>query len=281
MRRATTIVLALLLGACSRETATEPVPPLVDAAWLRTHRDDVVLVDMQSSRELYEKGHVEGAVHAEVDDFRDEKKNLAPVAELERKLGELGVDRDTHVVAYDELYGRHAGWLWYVLHQLGHERVSLLDGGMDGIELVAGPPPGPASVRYEARKFPTDVVDAKWVEEHLGRAVFLDVRPDEQYTGKKPKEGMKPGHLPGAISVPWTAFRGPGNRYLDPAAAEKLLAGVPKDEEVVLYCNSYHQAAHVHFQLVRLGYRNLKAFDGSMKEWLEDPQRPLQTGREP
>lgn len=280
MRRIGT-ALALLVVAC--EGGETPVPDVVDAPWLRAHREAVVLVDLQSKPELYAKGHIAGAVYANLEDFRDGKKDLAPVEKLERRLGELGIGPDTHVVAYDELYGRNAGWLWYVLAQLGHERVSLLDGGMDAFreELVAGPPPAPAAVTYRARKQPSGVVDSAFVASRPAGVVLIDTRPREQYTGEKPKDGMKPGHIPGAISLPWEAFRGKDNRFLAPEEAAKLVANVPKDAEVVLYCNSYHMAAHVHFQLHRLGYANVKAFDGSVEEWTKDPARPLKTGVEP
>jgi thiosulfate/3-mercaptopyruvate sulfurtransferase len=278
-------VLAIVLAAaCSKTTAPlPPTNPLVDATWLREHRDEVVLVDMQSTPELYGKGHLNGALYANVEDFRDEDKNLAPVAQLTAKLGSLGIDANTHVVAYDEKYGRNAGWLWYVLEQLGHTRMSLLDGGMDAFagELEIGAPPSVEPKEYVARKNPTNVVDVAWVQQHLGDAVFLDARPVEQYTGEKPKEGMLPGHLPGARSLPWDAFRGPDGRYLDKEGAAALVKGLPKDRDLVLYCNSYHQAAHLQFQLARLGFTNLKAFDGSLKAWQKDPSRPLKTGNEP
>ena len=103
----------------------QPTPPIVDADWLRANRDQVVLVDMQSSRELYEKGHLPGAVHITVNDLRDEKKLLAPVEVLETRIGDLGIRGDTWVVAYDEKNGRNATWLWYALMQMGHRRFSL------------------------------------------------------------------------------------------------------------------------------------------------------------
>jgi thiosulfate/3-mercaptopyruvate sulfurtransferase len=114
---------------------------------------------------------------------------------------------------------------------------------------------------------------------------MLDTRPVEQYTGVKPKEGMKGGHLPGALSVPWDAFTGKDGRYLDEKAARAALAQLAgrelkEDEEIVVYCNSYHQAAHVHWVLDRLGYKDIKAFDASMKEW-EKLDWPRTTGEKP
>jgi len=274
---------ALLAAACSRKPELPAAPPLVDADFVRNHRDAIVLVDMQSERALYEKGHVPGAVHADLEDFRVQKNYLAPRKDLEERLGALGIDRETHVVVYDELYGRNAGWLWFVLTQLGHTRVSLLDGHMDAFrdELETGPGTTPRPKRYESRRAPPDLVDADEVAARSKDAVLIDARPEEQYTGEKPKKGIRPGHIPGAINVPWESFRGPDRRYLTAEEAAPILERIPRDRELILYCHTYHMASHVHFQLARFGYTNVKAFDGSIEEWQQDASRPLVLGRNP
>jgi thiosulfate/3-mercaptopyruvate sulfurtransferase len=101
----------VLAAVCS----AAPTPPLVSPEWLREHRDEVVLLDVQSKRELYEKGHVKGAVWVDFERFRTEKKQLAAADVLARRLGELGIDEDTWVVVYDDLHGRNCGYVWYVL----------------------------------------------------------------------------------------------------------------------------------------------------------------------
>jgi thiosulfate/3-mercaptopyruvate sulfurtransferase len=275
-------LLAVLLGGCDEAKA----PPLVSAEWLRANRAQVVLLDVQSSRELYEKGHVPGARYADFEQFRTDRKQLAPADVLAARLGALGIDEDTHVVVYDEKHGRNSGYAWYVLAQLGHERVSILDGHMDGFakELEKGPPPAVEPKTYRPRRQP-QVVTSEWVKERLGKLPMLDARPVEQYTGAKPKEGMKGGHLPGAVSVPWDAFTGKDGRYLDEAASRRALTALAgrelrPGEEVVVYCNSYHQAAHVHWVLARLGFSDVKAYDASMKEW-EEIGGPRTMGEKP
>jgi thiosulfate/3-mercaptopyruvate sulfurtransferase len=280
--------LFLLLGlACAQDEprAVAPAPPLVSAQWLREHRGEVILLDIQSSRALYEKGHIPGARYLDFETLRTKEKRLEGQETLAARFGALGIDESTGVVAYDELHGRNAGYVWYALTQLGHPAVSLLDGHIDGFkdELEAGPPPAVAAKAYRPRAEP-QVVTGEWVKEHVGMAM-LDARPVEQYTGAKPKEGMKGGHIPGAVSVPWDLFTGPDGRYLDEPAARAVLFArvqreIPRDEEIVVYCNSYHQAAHLHFVLDRLGYKNIRAYDASMKEW-EKKDWPRATGDQP
>jgi thiosulfate/3-mercaptopyruvate sulfurtransferase len=280
------VLSSLLLGlAYAQENPAPPAPPLVTAQWVKEHRGGIVLVDVQSSRELYEKGHVPGARFLDFETLRTKEKQLAGKDVLAARFGALGIDEATHVVVYDEKQGRNSGYVWYALKQVGHPAVSMLDGHMDGFkdELEAGPPPAVEPKTYRPRAGP-QVVSGEWVREHLGMTM-LDARPFEQYTAEKPKEGMKGGHIPGALSVPWDAFTGPDGRYLDEAAARAALAArvgreLPRDEEIVVYCNSYHQAAHLHFILDRLGYRNIKAYDASMKEW-EKKDWPRATGDQP
>jgi len=276
--------LLFLLVACDEPAA--PAPPLVTPGWLREHRADVVLLDVQSKKDLYEQGHIKGAIWVDFEQFRVDKKHLAPEDVLVKKLGELGIDENTQVVIYDEKHGRNSGYVWYVLRQLGHGKVAILDGHMDAFkgELEKGSPPAVTPKTYKPRRAP-EVVSAEWVKEHLGKVPMLDARPVEQYTGEKPKEGMKGGHLPGASSVPWDAFTGADGRYLDEKAARAKLAGLvgrelKPDEEIVVYCNTYHQAAHIHWVLARLGFKDIKAFDTSMKEW-EALDLPRTTGARP
>lgn len=281
-------LLLTVAAACGVEEPKPAVtaPPIMSADWLRAHRDAVVLVDMQTDRETYEKGHIPGAAYAFYEDFRTDDKKLASADELARALGALGIDEDTHVVIYDEKHGRNAGYLWYALRQLGHGAVSILDGHMDAFknELVTGPPPAVEPKTYRPRRKP-EVVTGEWVKENLGEVTILDARPTGQYTAEEPKKGMKGGHIPGALSVPWNVFTGPDGLYLDDEAARAALFArtgreLAPDEEIVLYCNSYHQAAHLQFVLSRLGFTNLRPYDASMREW-EKMDWPRTTGEKP
>ena len=261
----------------------QPTPPLVDAEWLRAHRDEVVLVDLQSSRELYEKGHLPGAVHITVDDLRDDKKLLAPTEVLEKKLGALGIRGDSWVVAYDEKNGRNATWIWYALTQLGHRRVSLLDGNMTAFkdELETGTVT-PEPTDYVAfRRKPEDVVDTAWVIANQDKALLLDTRPLEQYTGQKPKKGYLAGHMPGAVHFHRGQFVKPDGTFLSGPEGEALVSQLPRDKEIVVFCNSFHDGAHVVFQLKRLGIDNLKYWDGGYKDYMSDQSRPLKLGDQP
>ena len=280
----TLLVVAIACGGDSAEPAPGGVAPLVDPAWLVRQAGEVVVVDLQETPADYAKGHFKGAVHAQVEDFRTADKRLADVAVLAERLGRLGIDAQSHVVAYDNRGGYHAAWLWYTLTQLGHRRVSILDGGIAalGSNVVPGPPPGPpVAKKYLPRKRPTNVVTAEWVTENLSKAFLVDARVTAQYSGEKPKRGIRPGHLPGAVNLPAALFLQPDFTFVSDRRAAEIAAHLPRDRDLVLYCNTYMAGSLLQFNLARAGFDRIQAFDGSMLLYGKDLSRPLVTGAKP
>src|SRR5262245_13928862 len=96
--------MAMPAGAAS-------VTPLVSPAWLNEHRSNpaIVVLDIRSAidgggAEVYAKGHIPGAVHSDYDKAgwrvtRNGVPFMVPtVAQLEKLIGETGIDEDSHVV---------------------------------------------------------------------------------------------------------------------------------------------------------------------------------------
>jgi len=280
------LVSVSLLGACASTTPdakTDWPGPLVTAAWLQAHPDEVVIVDAQTSSMKFERGHVPGAIRAQVTAYRLNDR-VPSVDRLALLFGRLGIDANTPVVLYDDVDGYHASWGWFVLQQLGHEHVALLDGGLEAFrgKLEGGKPrmASPKTYQPRRRNMP-DIVDAEWVAGNLKGIVLIDARPPEEYTGEKPRRGSQPGHIPGALNIPWTAFRRADGHYVSPEAGLELVKGIPKNAIIVVYSNTFVAGAHVFYHLERLGFRNVKAFEGSIYEWQTDPKRPLKKGQEP
>jgi len=289
MRLFPVLLLPLLALSCGKEEprreplpAGAPTPMVIDAETLRANREEIVLVDMQSKPEDFAKAHIPGAVYASLEDFRTKDKYLAPVADLEKMLGSLGIREDSWVVAYDEKDGRNATWLWYTLHQLGHVRFSLLDGNMRDFkdELEGGTGRKAEATTYVARKQPEDVVDLAWVKDHGDEVVLLDTRPIEQFTGEKPKKDMKAGHIPGSLHFHRSELLREDGSFLSVDEAEALdkVKNLPRDKPIVVFCNTYHDGAHMHWQLARLGFTNIKAWDGGFAEYTADESLPLEMG---
>ena len=119
-----------------------PDGPLVDAAWVRQHRDEVRIVDVRwyldgrSGHEAYLSGHIPGAVWADIDRQLSApagpivgRHPLPPAADFAAAMGRLGIGDDDVVVAYDDASGSIAARLWWMLDSLGM-RAYVLDGGI-------------------------------------------------------------------------------------------------------------------------------------------------------
>src|SRR2546428_11256819 len=138
-------------GGAVQDAHMSHIPLLVDAKWVQVH-PDARIVDLRwtakgpPSRQKYEEGHIPGAVFVDLD--RDLSGSGGPgrhpfpsEEQLARVLSRLGVAADTHVVAYDEGSSSVAARLWFMLRAFGHEKGSVLDGGLRAWS-EAGRPPG-------------------------------------------------------------------------------------------------------------------------------------------
>ncbi len=270
-------------------TATAETPPLVDAKWLKAHLNDpgIVVLDVTSKR-IYDSGHVPGAVFSAFGKWRTRKGDvpgmMPPVDYLEKLVGSLGIGNGDHVVLVP------AGWsagdvgiatrIYWTLKTLGHDRVSILDGGLNAWLSNRRNPVQKASVTPTPKPFRARFTDAwlasaKDVETALasGSPQLVDNRPVAQHTGvEKSGSVLRYGTLPGAINVPedWLLHKG---RFRSVAQLRRLheLLGV-KDGPVIHFCNTGHRASVGWFvRSELLGRKNSRLYDGSLAEWTRLP----------
>ncbi|MGH8909962.1 MAG: sulfurtransferase [Egibacteraceae bacterium] len=271
--------------------------PLVSAEWLAAHLGEVVVADVRwyldgrSGREAYLAAHIPGAVFVDVDrDLADPpspargRHPLPDPHAFARAMGALGIGDGDPVVAYDDAGGSVAARLWWMLDVLGHP-AAVLDGGLGSWTggLQAGEPADRPPARFTARPWPAArLVEADDVERlrHDPRALVVDARAPERYTGAFEPLDPRPGHIPGARNAPWTGNLNPDTgRFHEPAALRERFAALGADqaEEVVVYCGSGVTACH---DLLALRSARLRAklYPGSWSQWSSDPARPAATG---
>jgi thiosulfate/3-mercaptopyruvate sulfurtransferase len=272
---------------------------LVDAATLKAHLDDpqwlVIdvrhqLADTGYGERAYADSHIPGAVFLHCDRDLSGPVNgcngrhpLPDSDKLARCLGEVGVTASTQVVVYDDAQGMIAGRLWWLLRWLGHDKVAVLDGGLQAWLAASGAMtaslPAPRSGHFVAA--PRDaLVDAGHVLSNLetSHMHLIDARSPDRFRGEN--ETMDPvgGHIPGAVN---RFFR--DNLQADgcfkPAAilrAEWLavLAGSTADQ-VVHQCGSGVSACHNLLAMEIAGLPGSRLYAGSWSEWCTDAGRPV------
>jgi len=273
-------------------------PVYVDAAWVEQRLDDpsVVLVDMATDATQYQRFHLPGAVYlpfgALIQQRRDGVKLRVDDQRLYQVLGHFGISADKHVVVYDDMGGLNAGRLFWELERIGHESVSVLEGGLVdwilGGRKVEAIPVEPTRVTYvpagsEGRDNSIDFATFRAASAG-GETAILDVRSREEYLGnlRMPRSG----HVPGARLWPWDRsvdFEQGFKRAPVPEMMASLAeAGVTdKSQPVITYCRSGHRASQSYLTLRALGFENVRLYDGSMLEYEQVKTAPMKAGLVP
>ena len=201
----------------------------------------------------------------------------------------LDLDQDlrkTHrVVVYDDGPGFFAARVWWLLKWLGHESVSVLDGGLAAWQRAGGE----MSDQLTVRAWPGDflavpdndmLISASSVEEHLtdSRLVLLDARAPERFRGEVEPIDPVAGHIPGAICVPCAGNLGADGLFLAAPDLRQRFPDTEAGQALVAYCGSGVTACHNVLAASVAGLALPKLYAGSWSEWITDARRPVATG---
>jgi thiosulfate/3-mercaptopyruvate sulfurtransferase len=262
---------------------------------------EVVVVDCRFSLKnpdegfaKYSAGHIPGARYAHLD--RDLSGPVVPgvtgrhplpdPAALAQRFSAWGIDADRHVIAYDDSVGAFAARLWWLLLWLGHDAVSVLDGGLLAWQArnlpveTAAPTVEPASFVPHLR--PELVVDAEEVERVRTRDDhrLLDARGPARFRGDEEPIDPVAGHIPGARSFPFLDHTEAGHlrSAADIRASFAAALGHVPAENAIAYCGSGVTAAHLVLAGAHAGLGRVRLYPGSWSEWITDASRPVATG---
>ncbi len=261
---------------------------LVDTRWVEDALGDpsVRLIDVDEDTTAHARGHIPGAIgwHWR-DDLRDpvRRQIIGPegVTELLRRSG---VGPQTTVV----LYGGNANWFaayaYWLLRHSGFDRVRLMDGGrrrweMEGRRLTratAETPhadPGPLAPVREAFRVGRDEVIAAIDTPGIR---LVDVRAPAEFRGEMlapphlPQEQAQvPGHIPGAVNVPWFALVREDGAYRTDDEIRAIFdhAGLRPEEECIVYCRIGERGSHTWLALHELLGVPARHYDGAWTEY--------------
>lgn len=269
--------------------------PLVSTAWLAERLGQVKVLDATfflpgqgDARAAYVEAHLPGARFFDVDAVADQTSGLPhmlPTPEaFAQAMGSLGVGDEDHVVAY----GMAGPRLWWSLRVMGHDKVSVLDGGLakwkaEDRPLEAGEPASPTPARFTPRFRPELVADLEQVRRTLAQGgQVADARSGERFRGEapEPRPGLPSGHMPGAASLPSALlFAADGSfKSNDDIAALLKGLGLDRSQPLTATCGSGVTAAMIALALARLGHWETPVYDGSWSEWAARDDTAIATG---
>ncbi len=283
------LLLLLPLVAFARDVA-----PIVSTDWLEQNLSNqrLVIVDIRKVEE-YKAGHIPGAVNVFYGTWAITKgglqNQLPEDAELGETLGSAGIRPNSIVVVVgktdappDRVNVTRVAWTFLYT---GVQNVAVLDGGYNKWaaekKTLSTETARPRAAAYRG-KFNRNVLASKdYVTEHMGKAVIVDVREPDFYTGKKKLDFVaRAGHIPGAVNLPTQQVYAKDWTYKSKdelAAMAAPVVGTDKSREIIVYCDTGRVSTTWYYLLSEvLGYKNVKSYDGSMEEWAKDPKAPME-----
>jgi len=243
----------------------------------------------------YDAGHIPGAIKLDwKKDLQDPvRRDFVNKQQFEALLSERGIANSDTVILYGGNNNWFAAYAYWYFKLYGHESVKLLDGGrkkweLDNRPLVKDAVSRPAT-QYTAkqpdvsiRAFRDEVVAA------IGTKNLVDVRSPDEFSGKilapahlPQEQSQRPGHIPGAINVPWSKAANEDGTFKSNEELEKIYseAGLDGNKETIAYCRIGERSSHTWFVLQELlGHKNVKNYDGSWTEYGSLVGAPIELG---
>ena len=276
---------------------------LVSVDWLLEHHDDSNVIVLDASYHLptakrdpdaeFAKQHIPGALRFDIDEISDhnaELPHMLPTTDkFDEAMQDLGVGAGMQVIVYDSLGLFSAARAWWMFRYFGHDDVAILDGGLpawigEGQTVESGrgrviPPPHP----FKSQVHLNWVVDAQDLLENINSNEYLvlDARANPRFRGEaaEPRAGMRAGHIPGSVNVPFTELLDAesGCFQSSEAVRERFAEAGVDHRPVVVSCGSGVTACVLALGLELAGLPEPRLYDGSWSEWGGHDDLPITT----
>jgi thiosulfate/3-mercaptopyruvate sulfurtransferase len=264
--------------------------PLIEINDAALNSPETIIIDARGGKDSYQRylaGHLQHAIYADLDKHLAAtvtdpsiggRHPLPDINDFAALLGSWGITPKSHVVVYDDKSGANsAARLWWMLKAIGHQKVQVLNGGLQaainaGIPLSTEEYTPVATEPYPVSKEYSNIVD---IEETGAAAqdkerLVIDVRETPRYLGQTEPIDLIAGHIPGAINLPYINNLDAEGKFL-PADVlrktyDKALSNI-QPENVIVHCGSGVTACHTLLGMEYAGIHGAKLYVGSWSEW--------------
>ena len=265
---------------------------IVSTEWLSKNINDPDLVILDGTYHLptanrnasqeFPSKHIKGAFFFDIDDIADADNTLPHMLPSDKvfseKVGALGINNKKRVIVYDVYGMQSAARTWWMFRFFGHDNVAVLDGGLpkwikDGYE-ISSSPVSSSSTTFKCNRRPNlvkNLGDIKYIIKENNEQI-VDARSLGRFNGTEPepRAGMRSGHMPGAISLPFTAFLDPDAKtYISADKINQIVSNLNIDlnKPITTTCGSGVTACALSLGLFLIGKTDVAVYDGSWSEW--------------
>ncbi len=280
---------------------TEKSSPIIQISALLKLRksENLVLIDATNgpnAKENYTHKHLEDALFVNLNtQLAKIEEDLAiggrhPLPKIEafsKTLGQLGISPDSHVVIYDHNNGANsAARFWWMLKSIGHDKVQVLNGGIQEAEKSGFPTSSDTEkineispYKIESWKLPIALIDEVENVSHNENHIVIDVRDTPRYLGKNEPIDLIAGHIPGAINIPFKENLDENGLFLSPELLREKYEALFKNidtNNIIVHCGSGVTACHSLLAITYAGIKTPKLYVGSWSEWSRN-NKPIAT----
>ncbi|MHC0440528.1 sulfurtransferase [Flavobacterium sp. 3-210] len=270
---------------------SDKLSPIINSEELiqLSHSKAIVLIDARAglnAQENYQKEHLEGARYIDLNkdlatvDCNPKNGGRHPLPSLEKfanVLSKTGIWPESHVIIYDDKNGSNAASrFWWMLRAVGHEKVQVLNGGLQEA-VKAGFPISSEIEQFEQSNYPVSnwelaLADIEEVEKARNNSenIVIDVRDKNRFDGLTEPLDLIAGHIPGAINVPFSENLNEEGIYKSPEILKEKYSAILGDinsENVIVHCGSGVTACHTLLAMDYAGIPIPKLYVGSWSEW--------------
>lgn len=249
----------------------------------------------------YIQSHIPSAVNIDLIQFHWIDTSKSGIVQFNRQsrllLSNIGVSKDKFVVFYDDVSGISAARGVWLLLYFSHKKGAMLDGGLnkwkaEGYNTETKTNPF-AHSNFNGEPNPKVLADFAQINSAIKRkkkSFIIDARSKDEYDGSAIRAAHA-GHIPTAINIDWKdnldcgggsgSGDSGGEIFKSHGKLEQMYSNIPKNAEVIVYCQGGYRAANSFVALKMLGYKNVRMYLGSWGEWGNRLDLPVEKKQQP
>ncbi|MCV9928080.1 sulfurtransferase [Flavobacterium sp. LS1R49] len=279
---------------------SKQISPVINAEDLiALQKSEIIIIDARAginAKENYTTTHLQDARYVDLNfdlatvptDAANGGRHPLPSPEkFSRILSKLGITPSSHVIIYDDKNGSNAAArFWWMLRAIGHEKVQVINGGLQAAVKAGFPVSSGIETFAEAESYPIAIwrlsqADITEIDKASNDSdtIIIDVRDKDRFDGLTEPIDLIAGHIPGATNIPFTSNLNEDGTYLSPSvlkAKYQDIIGNTKTENVIVHCGSGVTACHTLLAMDYAGLPIPKLYVGSWSEWSRN-NRPMIT----